>query len=181
MLKYLRAIAIWLVPPLAVVALPREAPELTCLAMIYLYLGGLVLALAFFIIFFATRSKVYAANALILVVMIWLLVWSHGFTVGARIHLFVNERRYLATIAELSRAKSIEEKARICGEGCDPSSERSIVAFHYCHCFLNWPDIVYDPNDNLEALSREELQKINLYLHGSKRLSKNWYVGNFGD
>ena len=180
MLKYLRAIAIWLVPPLAVVALPTEAPELTCFAMLYLYLGGLVLALAFFIIFFATRSKAHAANAFFLVVMIWLLVWNYGFTVGARIHLFVNERRYMSTIAELSRAKSNEEKVRICGEGCNPGYERAIVVFHYCHCFLSWPDLVYAPNGELDA-TRDELQKIDLYLHGSKRLSKNWYIGYFGD
>lgn len=160
MLKYLCAIAIWLCPPLVVVALPTDVPELTCLAMIYLDLVGLVLALAFFIIFFTTRCNVQAVNAFVLVVLIWLLVWNHGFTVGARIHLWVNKPRYLAKIRE---------------------TDHTIVLFHYCHCFLNWPDIVYDPNDNLEALSRDELQKINFYLHGSKRLSKNWYIGYFGD
>jgi hypothetical protein len=160
MLKYLRAIAIWLLPPLAVVALPTEAPELTCLAMIYAYLGGLILAFAFLIIFFATRSKPPAATALILVVTIWLLVWNYGFTAGARIHLLVNERRYLTAIREF---------------------DKKIVTFHYCHCFLNWPDIVYDPNDNLDVLTRDELQKFDPYLHGSKRLSKNWYIGYFGD
>ena len=180
MLKYLRAIAIWLAPPLAVVALPTEAPEFTCFAMLYLYLGGLVLALAFFISFFATRRKVDAANAFILVVVIWLIVWNYGFTVGARIHLLVNERRYMSTIDELGRAKSNEEKVRICGEACDPGYERSIVVFHYCHCFLSWPDLVYAPNGELDG-SRDELQKIDLYLHGSKRLSKNWYIGYFGD
>lgn len=160
MLKCLYAIAIWLLPPLAVVAIPTDAPELTCLAMIYLYLGGLVLALAFFISFFATRSKVHAVNAFLLVVLMWLLVWNHGFTLGARIHLIVNKPRYLTKIHK---------------------SDQKIVTFHYCHCFLNWPDIVYDPNDNLETLSHDELHKINLYLHGSKRLSKNWYIGYFGD
>lgn len=180
MLKYLRAIAIWLVPPLAVVALPTEAPGLTCFTMLYLYLGGLVLALAFFISFFATRSKPHAANAFVLVVVIWLLVWNYGFTVGARIHLFVNERRYMSTIAELNRAKSDEEKVRICGEECDPGYKRSIVVFHYCHCFLNWPDLVYAPNGELDG-TRDKLQKIDLYLHGSKSLSKFWYIGYFGD
>jgi len=180
MLKYLYAIAIWLLPPLIVVALPTEAPGLTCLAMIYLYLAGLCLAFAFFITFFATRSKPFAASALVLVVVLWPLVWQYGFTVGARIHLLVNERRYMAIIAELSRAKSNEEKARICGENCDPQTGRSIVVFHYCHCFLSWPDIVYDPNDTLDA-PRDELQKISIYLHGSRRLSKFWYIGYFGD
>jgi hypothetical protein len=180
MLKYLSAIAIWLAPPLAVVALPTEAPGLTCLAMIYLYLGGLVLAPAFLITFFATRSKPRAANAFVMVVIIWLLAWNHGFTAGARIHLLVNERRYLATIAELSRAKSNEEKVRICGEGCEPADDRTVVIFHYCHCFLSWPDLVYAPNGDLDA-SRNELQKINSYLYKSERLSKNWYIGYFGD
>jgi hypothetical protein len=180
MLKYLYAIAIWLAPPLVVVALPTDAPELTCLAIIYLYLGGLILALAFFISFFATRSKAHAANAFVLVVLMWLLVWHYGFTAAARIHLLVNERRYLTTIAELGRAKSNEEKVRICGEGCDARYPRSIVAFHYCHCFLYWPDLVYAPNGELDE-SREELQKIGFYLHGSTRLSKNWYIGYFGD
>jgi hypothetical protein len=160
MLKYLSAIAIWLAPPLAVVALPTDAPGLTCLAMIYLYLGGGVLVLAFFICFFATRSKPPAATALILVLITSLLVWNYGFTAGARIHLLVNERRYLEEIRE---------------------SDDKIVIFHYCHCFLSWPDIVYDSDDNLETLSRDELQKISIYLHGSKRLSKNWYIGYFGD
>src|SRR5688500_5034514 len=50
------------------------------------------------------------------------LVYRDGFTFGARVHLLVNERRYMATIAELNSAKSSAEKARICGEGCDPSS-----------------------------------------------------------
>lgn len=160
MLKYLYAIAFWLMPPLVVVALPTDAPELTCLAMIYLYLGGLVLVLAFFIIFFATRSKANAVNAFVLVVLMWLLVWNHGFTVGARIHLAVNKPRYLAEIRK---------------------SDDTITIFHYCHCFLNWPDLVYDPNDNLDTLSRDELQKINSYLHETERLSKNWYIGYFGD
>ena len=94
--------------------------------------------------------------------------------------MLVNERRYLATIAELSRAKSNEEKVRICGEGCEPSDDRTVVIFHYCHCFLSWPDLVYAPNGDLDA-SRNELQKINSYLYKSERLSKNWYIGYFGD
>jgi len=180
MLKYLRAIAIWLLPPLGFVALPIDAPGYTCVAMIYLYLVGLGLALAFFIRFFLTRDKANAAGAVFLVVMLWALVYRDGFTFGARVHLLVNERRYMATIAELNSAKSSAEKARICGEGCDPSSAQRIVVFHYCHCFLSWPDLVYDPNGVLDA-PREELEKINPYLHGSERLSKFWYVGYFSD
>lgn len=179
MLKYLGAMVIWLLPPLGVVALPTETPGLTCLAMIYLYLGGLCLAVALFITFFATRSKPHTASAFTIVAIIWLLAWQFGFTVGARIHLLVNEERYLAKIAELNRATSDEVRVRICGDTCIPHS-REIVVFHYCHCFLNWPDIVYDPNGALDA-PRSELKKISIYLYSSRRLSKFWYIGYFGD
>jgi membrane protein implicated in regulation of membrane protease activity len=179
MLKYLRAIAIWLVPPLVVVALPMDEPGLTCLAMIYLYLGGLILAVAFFITFFATRSKPHAASSLILVAILWLLAWQYGFTLRARIHLFVNEGRYLEKIGELSRATTDEERYRICGDDCVAHS-KEVVAFHYCHCFLSWPDLVYDRSGALDA-PHDELHRIDIYLHRSKRLSKNWYIGYFGD
>ena len=179
MLKHLCAIAIWLLPPLAVAALPTEAPGITCLAMIYLYLGGPCLAVVFFVRFFFTRNKPHSASALMIVVTLSILAWQYGFTVGARIHLLVNERRYQEKISELSRAGSEEERDRICGNMCEPGSN-AIVIFHYCHCFLNWPDIVYDPNEVLDA-PRDELQRVSIYLHGSKRLSKNWYIGYFGD
>ena len=55
-----------------------------------------------------------------------------------------------------------------------------IVVFHYCHFYLTWPDIVYDPHDALDA-PNDELQRISIYLHRSKRLSKFWYIGYFGD
>lgn len=179
MLKYLRAIAIWLVPPFAVVALPTDAPGLTCLATIYVYLAGPCLAIIFFVIFFLTFSKPHPASALVLVVLVWLLVWQHGFTQGARIHLFVNEGRYQQKLSELSRATSAEERERICGDTCMPHSD-GVVVFHYCHCFLSWPDLVYDPRDALNT-PNDELQKISIYLHGTKRLSKFRYIGYFGD
>jgi hypothetical protein len=179
MRKYLIAIGAWLLPPLAVFALPTEAPGLTCLAVIYLYLAGLCLGVAFFTVFFFTPKKPQVAGAFFLVVIIWLLAWQHGFVFGARLHLFVNERRYAKTIDELSRAESQEERDRICEEKCFYSEGR-IVVFHYCHCFLSWPDLVYDPTGKLDA-PRSELQKINGYLYGSRRLSKNWYIGYFGD
>ena len=179
MLKHLTAIAIWLVPPLAVAALPTEAPGVTCLAMVYLYLGGLWLAVVFFVKFFLTRNKPHSASAFVLVITLCLLAWQYGFTLGARIHLLVNERRYQEKIGELSRAASEEERERLCGDTCMPHPN-GLVVFHYCHCFQSWPDIVYDPRDALDV-PHDELQKISMYLHGSRRLSKFWYVGYFGD
>ena len=179
MLKYLRAMGIWSLPPLAIFAFPTEAPGLTCLAVIYMMLAGLVLALAFFIKFFRTREKPMAATAFFMVGILWFLWWQYGFTLSARLHLFVNQGRYEKIINELSRAKSGEEKARICGERCLSSAD-PIIVFHYCHCFLNWPDLVYDPTGSLDG-PPHELRKINLYLHDSRRLSKFWYIGYFGD
>ena len=180
MLKNLRAIAIWLLPPLGVFALPIDAPELTCLAMLQLYLGGLLLAPVFFIKFFATRSKPHSASAVVMVAVLWIIAWQHGFTLGARIHLLVNERRYMETIVALSKASSPEEKARICGDGCMPSATTEPVIFHYCHCPFNWPDLVYDPTGKFDD-PPDPAQMSYSYLRGSKQLSKNWYIGYYGD
>src|SRR5687768_12522029 len=180
MLKYLLAIGTWLGPPLVAFALPTDAPGLTCLAMIYLYLGGLCLAFVFFIRFFATREKPPAVAASFLALLLWVLVWQYGFTFGARVHLMVNQSRYEQIIAKLNLATSIEEKNRICGGKCIAYPHHPIVAFHYCHCFYNWPDIVYDPTGALSG-DGDEVRKLDFYLHGSKRLSKFWYIGYFGD
>ena len=147
--------------------------------MIYLYLGGLCLAAVCFVRFFFTRNKPHSASAFALVVMLSILAWQYGFAIGARIHLLVNERRYYEKIRELSRAASEEERDRLCGDTCMPHPN-DLVVFHYCHCFQSWPDIVYDPHNVLNA-SDDELQKISIYLHGSRRLSKFWYIGYFGD
>lgn len=42
-----------------------------CLAMIYLYLGGLGLALRTFVLCFVTRKKPLAAAAFLLIVVLW--------------------------------------------------------------------------------------------------------------
>src|SRR5215213_2117796 len=120
MFRYLWAIGIWLAAPLMVFALPFEAPSATCIAMVYLYAGAPVLALAFFILIFATRKKPQAAAALILVLSLWPLTWFEGFRFGARVHLFVNEPRYAEMIRQLVQAKSAEEKKRIAGDVASP-------------------------------------------------------------
>jgi hypothetical protein len=180
MRKYFGVIGIWLFVPLAIVVLPFAAPGLTCLAMLYLFLGGACLSVVFFVLFFLTRKKPQAAAALFLVAGIWLLSLWDGFAFGARIHLLVNEGRYAEKIREISRAKSTEEKQRVCGDDCLVRSEVPIVTFHYCHCIFYWPDIVYDPSGAL-AVNRDELKKLDLDLHDSRHLTTFWYIGYFGD
>ena len=180
MVRYLCAIGIWLAAPLVVFALPFDVPSSTCIAMLYLYAGGPLLALAFFILLFATRKKPQAITALVLVLGLLLPIWYFGFTVGARIHLFVNEGRYAEMIRKLNQAKSAKEKNRICGDTCLAHSERPLVTFHYCHCMQFWPDLVYDPEGALRG-DREELRKLDFYLMESRHLTTFWYIGYFGD
>ena len=180
MFRYLCAIAIWLLVPLAVFALPFDAPGTTCAAMAYLYAGAPLLALVFFILFFATRKKASAATALLIVLSMWPASWYFGFGFGARVHLFVNEGRYAEKIRQLNQAKTEKEKDRICGDQCLARSDKPLVTFHYCHCFSFWPDLVYDPAGDLRG-NRDELQKLDFYLHDARHLKTFWYIGYFGD
>ena len=164
MFKYLCAIGIWLAAPLVVFALPFDAPVPTCVAMLYLYAGGPLLAFVFFILLFATRKKPPAATALILVLSLLLPIWYFGFTAGARVHLFVNEARYAEKIRELRHT----------------NPERQTVTFHYCHCPFYWPDIVYDPGGEMRD-HRADLHKLDMYLYDYRHLTTFWYIGYFGD
>ena len=181
MFRSLCAIAIWLLAPLAVFALPFDAPVPTCAAMGYLYAGAPFLTLVFFILIFATRKKASAAMALLIVLTLWPTSWYYGFTFGARVHLLVNEGRYAEKIRQLSQAKTLEEKGRLCEGGqCMVDSEKPLVTFHYCHCLYFWPDLVYDPSGELRG-NRDELQKLDFYLHDARHLKTFWYIGYFGD
>jgi hypothetical protein len=180
MLRYLTFIGLWLFVPLAIVSLPFDAPTLTCLAMLYLFLVGPVLAFCFFTLFFLSRKKPQAAAAFLLVTVLSLASWWNGFALGARMHLVVNEARYAETIRQTMRAKSTSEKQRFCGDDCAPHPTLPLVTFHYCHCPFFWPDIVYDPGGEL-AVEKSELQKLDFYLHDSRHLTTFWYIGYFGD
>lgn len=164
MFRYLCAIGIWLAAPLVVFALPFDAPVPTCGAMLYLYAGGPVLAFAFFILFFATRKKPQAAAALMIVLSLLAPIWYFGFTVGMRVHLFVNEDRYAETIREFYHTNPKEK----------------VVVFHTCHCPFFWPDIVYDPGGEMRD-NRGDLKKLDMYLMDYRHLTTFWYIGYFGD
>ena len=179
MREYFGWISLWLAVPLTVVSLPVDVPGLTCLAMLFLYLGGVCLAFVFLILFFLTRKKPQAAAALLIVVALWLgSIWN-GFAIGARIHLFVNEERYAATIRQLHHTP-VEEKPKACGSDCFTDRKLPLVTFHYCHCMFYWPDIVYDPSGALDA-NRSDLRKLDFYLHDYRHLTTFWYIGYFGD
>lgn len=178
--KYIGFIGIWLLVPLVVVSLPFDAPGLTCLAMLHLFLLGPCLGIGFLILFLLTRRKPQAAAAFFLVVALWLLSLWNGFAVGARIHLLVNEERYAGKIRLITQAKSLEEKVRICADDCLIHPQPFFVAFHYCHCPMFWPDIVYDPGGTLDV-DKNNLQRLDFYLRDARHLKTFWYIGYFGD
>ena len=180
MFRYLCAIGIWLGVPLAVFALPFDAPFTTCLAMAYLYAGGPVLALGFVILLFATRKKPQAAMSLLVVLALLPPIWFFGFTFGVRVHLFVNEGHYAETIRLISRGESAAQKQTLCRDECEVRPNSQLVVFHTCHCPFFWPDLVYDPAGELRA-NRDDLKKIDFYLHDARHLTTFWYIGYFGD
>ena len=181
MAKHLAAILVWLLLPIIVFAFPRDIPGITCLAILGFPLGGLVLAVIFAILLLRGKHKRNAALGLVLVLIFGALWFSSGLKWGARLHLIVNRSRYEATIARLSLASS-EERGEICGDDCFLLSDEPLrVVFHFCHCPLDWPDIVYDPTGAITDPDIGKLHQMDVYLFGGERLTGNWYLGRFGD
>jgi hypothetical protein len=181
MAKHLAAVLVWLLVPITVFAFPRDIPEITCLAILVVPLAGLVLAVTFAVLLLRGKHKRNAAHAVALVLIFGALWFSSGLKWGARLHLLVNRSRYEAIIARLLPASSAE-RGEICGENCFLLSDEPLrVSFHFCHCFLNWPDIVYDPTGAITDPDIGKLHRLNVYLFGGERLTGDWYLGRFGD
>lgn len=167
---------------MVVFAFPQDIPGITCLAILFFPLTGLILAVLFAILLWRSKhKKQHAAIGLMLVLIIGTVWFTAGLKWGARLHLLVNRGRYEATIARLSLASS-EERGEICGDDCFVLSDDPLrVGFHFCHCFLSWPDIVYDPTGAITDPDIGKLHQLNVYLFGGERLTGGWYLGRFGD
>jgi len=181
MTKHLTAILIWLFLPIIVFAFPRDIPEITCLTILVFPVAGVILAMTFAILLLRRKHRRNAAIGLILVLIFGTVWFAAGLKWGARIHLLVNRSRYEATIARLAPASS-QERGEICGDDCFVLSDEPLrVGFHFCHCFLSWPDIVYDSTGAITDPDIGKLHRMNVYLFGAERLSGDWYLGRFGD
>lgn len=182
MKKYLVTIGLWMLPLIIIFAFPRDLPGITCLGTLLFPLVGFILLVTFLVLLFKSKHKRHPAIALLLVLLIVISWFKWGFIGGARLHLLMNQSRYQATVTKLSSAHSPEERKQICGEACQIlSGEPLRVNFHYCHCFLYWPDIVYDPTGALDSNNISKLHQIDIYLFKGEHLSGNWYIGYFGD
>jgi hypothetical protein len=181
MTKHFTAILIWLLLPMVVLAFPRDIPGITGLAILLFPVAGLILAVIFAILLLRGKHKRNTAIGLALVLIFGTVWFGSGLKWGARIHLLVNRGRYEATIVRLSLASS-EKRAEICGDDCFVLSDEPLrVGFHFCHCFLSWPDIVYDPTGAITDPDIGKLHQLNVYLFGGERLTGGWYLGRFGD
>ena len=179
---FLGPIATWVLALVTIFAFPRDLPEITGLAILLFPLTALILLVVFTVTVFRSKEKRPAAIAILFVLLIGVAYRAGGVQWGARLHLLINRSRYEATIAKLSAASSLEEREAICGDDCTVLSNEPLrVTFHFCHAFLYWPDIVYDPTGAVSDRDISNLHKLNVYLFGAKRLTGDWYLADFGD
>lgn len=182
MRKILLIVGIWLLPFIFIFAWPRDFPTVVCLAKMSFPLMGLSATVYFIVGAIRGTQKRATIAGLILTVILISAGYFFGFNWGAQLHLLTNQSRYQATIDKLKLAKSESEKKEICGEHCQILSADPLrVGFHYCHCFLNWNDIIYDPTGILNDSEVIKSRRLNIYLYDADRLKGDWYLGKFGD
>ena len=183
---FLAPIAAWVIGLVGIFAFPRDLPDTTGLAILAFPLVGLILLMVFLVLFIVAlvrrKRRLSPAIAILLIVLIAGVYRASGLKWGSRLHLLVNHNRYELTIAKLKDAHSREEREAICGADCLIVSDDPLrVAFHTCHSFLYWPDIVYDPTGAVSDTDISRLYQLNVYLFGAERLTGDWYLANFGD
>jgi hypothetical protein len=182
MRKYFAVLLGWQALPWIVFLYPRDLPSLTCDVLLGFYLVGLLIGLYWFGCVVFGKKRKHSTIALAMLLCCWLVSFTNLGKLGARAHLLVNQSRYETVLEKLSVAKSDAEKKAICGEDCQIlSAEPLRVNFHYCHCFLNWTDLVFDSAKDLHTFDREALRKTDMYLFRVETLSGNWVLGYFGD
>ena len=179
---YALAIAAPIALNLLLFALPFEVPVLTGTATMLFPLVLLLLTIGLIIASIASKNKHRPAAALLVVMLVWGVALGNGTVFGAQIHLLVNQHRYAGIIAQLAQAQSNEDRTAICGDDCFVMSTQPLrVGFHFCHRFLNWPDIVYDPSGEVASRDWDKLHRLDIYLYGADHLRGDWYLGRFGD
>jgi len=176
------AIGFWFLALILIFVFPHLFPVISGFALIAsLPIAAILLILTLIALIKERNLWPVAGAALILaIVFIALPRVMHW---GARVHLCLYKQTYENTAQRMLAARTPAEQQSICGEQCWVwSSERSLVAFHYVHGFLNWHDIIYDPNGKVVALeSWDERKRFDTYFISAEHLTGDWYVGHFGD
>ncbi|HZS07591.1 MAG TPA: hypothetical protein VFD58_22340 [Blastocatellia bacterium] len=182
MKKYSVAIGIWLLVLIAIFSFPVDLPDIIGLVILSSPLIGIILIGFFFVLLLKEKKKHRPVVAMLLVVLICVALFEKGVRWGASLHLLVNENRYQAIVTQVLSAQDGAERRAICGERCMILSEKPLrVSFHYCHWFLIWRDIVYDPTGAVNEKDILKLHQLNSYLFGAEHLRRDWYLCNFGD
>lgn len=182
MRKYFGGVAIWVASILIVVAVPYDMPVVTWLAIILFLIAGLLFAIILLVVLVKVRKKRQPAIALLLVVLVLAVSFNGGFRLGAYVHLLVNQARYTALVTKLLTENDRDQRETICGDICVILSDDPLrVGFHFCHGFLNWIDIVYDPTGAVTERRLPPERALGIYHVGGKHLKADWYIGYFAD
>ncbi len=182
MKKYLYAIGAWFISLILIFAFPRDIPIITGDVFLCFYLVGLIFVIVFLIVLIVKPKKLEPLLAVSLVLLICIVTFNKGVRWGAMVHLFTNKGRYEGIVMRLAATKNVEERERICGDDCMILSDEPLrVAFHYCHFFLNWKDIVHDPTGEVNVGFLPPDRRLSIYFIRGERLYGDWYLGHFGD
>ena len=182
MRQYLAPIGIWALSVNVVFAFPRDMPFITSIAVVLFLFAGLILAIIFFVVLARAENKRQPAMALLLLLLLGSAWFQGGFRLGAQLHLFVNKSRYETTLRRLLTETDHDQRQTICGNECLVLSDDPIrVGFHFCHAFLNWFDIVYDPSGLVTEKHVSPDRRFNPYHVGGEHLRGEWYLGFFAD
>ena len=182
MTQHLALIGMWILSINVFFALPYDTPILTGLAVMLFVLAGLLLFVMFLIGLALGQNKSRPLIAIILLSAIGVAWFFFGLRIGAHLHLLVNMGRYADTVRILQSISEKDRRQELCGDDCLILSEDPMrVGFHFCHVYLNWYDIVYDPSGAVSEKHVSPEQRFNIYHLGGRHLSGNWYLGFFGD
>lgn len=182
MKKYLYVTGGWFFSLILVFAFPLDIPTVTGIVFLLFYLCGLVLVIVFLVALFRKRNRREPAIAMFLVLLICIVTFNKGLRWGAMIHFLTNKSRYEAILVKLSSTQNAEEREKICSDDCMTLSDEPMrVAFHYCHWFLNWNDIVYDPTGAVKVEYLPPERRLSIYFGRGERLYGDWYLCHFAD
>jgi hypothetical protein len=143
-------------------------------------LVGLVLGLVGLVGAFRRRAwPKFSAQVLTLIASAWLLADPPVLWLGASLHLWRNEDRYLAEIAAVRASLSpgavrndMPDRDKVFVEGQPPRfgfEQRWIGQFH-------WAAFVYDPDRTLEAQASGRADVFRYSLLGYDHLWGDWYL-----
>lgn len=143
-------------------------------------LAGVALLILTLVTIVGGRPRVVPIAMLAMIPLFGWVGIRYGLKVSAWTNFQLRRGHYEAKVAELLATADRDEQKRICGDECLMLAKNR-VSFHYIHGFLNWHDIVYDPNDEMMETDWMKKKQIDIYFISAEPLAKHWYLAHFGD